>query len=525
MYFIIGFQMHKQLRLYHTIKYLKIKQIYYRIFYNLRDRYREKTSFQYAYFKNKNIYLLKFTKNIINNTSYKENSFKFLNLSKSFKDEIDWNYNAYGKLWTYNLNYFEFLHQAEIKKHEGLKLIHDFIEKENIIIDGMEPFPISLRGINWIKFLSIHAIEEEKINNFLYRDYIKLMDKIEYHLLGNHLLENGFSLLFAAYFFQDENFYKKSSEILKSELTEQILNDGAHFELSPMYHQLMIYRILDAINLLKNNHWKEEELLNFLIVKAEAMLQWLQLIGYNNGDIPLLNDSANHIAPKSNEIFQYAKRLHISLSSQTKSLQLKDSGYRKIENDSYECIIDIGDIGPQYIPGHAHADTFNFELRIEQQPFIVDSGLSTYENNEIRFYQRGSSAHNTVTIHERNNSEVWSAFRVAHRAKIIHLKEKEKSIEATHNGYQKQFNILHTRKWSFDKKKISIHDTLSHSTKAKAFIHFHPNITKETIEKHIELKNYYRLKKYNFASQYNQLNPAFVLEIPFKQNLHVEIKL
>ena len=82
-----------------------------------------------------------------------------------------------------------------------------------------------------------------------------LLDNLEYHLLGNHLLENGFSLLFGAYYFQDENLYKKAKEILEKELNEQILDDGAHFELSPMYHQLMLFRVLDCINLVKHNQW------------------------------------------------------------------------------------------------------------------------------------------------------------------------------------------------------------------------------------------------------------------------------
>ena len=67
------------------------------------------------------------------------------------------------------------------------------------------------------------------------------MDNIEYHILGNHLLENGFSLFFGAYYFQDEKFYVKAKKILTDELDEQILEDGAHFELSSMYHQIMLF--------------------------------------------------------------------------------------------------------------------------------------------------------------------------------------------------------------------------------------------------------------------------------------------
>ena len=517
--------MKKYIRLYHTVKYLKLKQIYYRLFYTFRRTYRKIISFRYPYVKNKTTYPLTFVTSITNCSSYKENSFKFLNLHKKFKNNIDWNYAEHGKLWTYNLTYFEFLHQKNMSTNEGINIIQDFIKKHPTIKDGMEPFPISLRGINWIKFLSIHTIKEKDINDFLYRDYTQLLDNVEYHLLGNHLLENGFSLLFAAYFFQDEKFYKESSQLLMTELEEQILDDGAHFELSPMYHQLMLYRLLDTINLVKNNHWKKNELLPFLIKKAVAMLYWLQVITYKNGEIPLFNDSAYNIAPTSNELFQYAKRLNIESSFNHKRNNLSNSGYRKRSNDSYECIIDIGEIGPSYIPGHAHADTFNFELRITNQPFIVDSGISTYENNKLRHYQRGTMAHNTVNIQEENSSDTWSAFRVAQRAKIIHLKEKENFIEATHNGYQKKFHILHTRKWLFDSKKITIQDTLSRPKNAKAFIHFHPSITKKKIEKHIKIKSNYLFKNYSFASEYNSLSNALMLEIPFNENLCVEISL
>ena len=36
---------------------------------------------------------------------------------------------------------------------EGLILVNDFIDNIKDIREGMDPFPISLRGMNWIKFL------------------------------------------------------------------------------------------------------------------------------------------------------------------------------------------------------------------------------------------------------------------------------------------------------------------------------------------------------------------------------------
>ena len=127
---------------------------------------------------------------------FEAQKFVFLNLPHDFTKEIDWNYGGFGKLWTYNLNYFDFLNQENTNTEKVLGLISDYIARESRLKDGLEPYPISLRGINWIKFLSRNGIKEQKIDETLYRHYQILCSNIEYHLLGNHLLENGFSLYF-----------------------------------------------------------------------------------------------------------------------------------------------------------------------------------------------------------------------------------------------------------------------------------------------------------------------------------------
>jgi hypothetical protein len=512
--------MNKIIRLFNTIKYLKSKQIYFRLYYFIRNRYRKKSGFKYPTFENIKSSNLILEKSIPNYKSYfANNKFEFLNIEKEF-DTIDWNYNNYGKLWTYNITYFDFLNQEDISKDEAINLIYNFIEYESILKDAIEPFPISLRGINWIKFLSNNNIEDKKIDNILYKHYMILLDNLEYHLLGNHLLENGYSLLFAAYYFQDEKLYSKAKEILKSELKEQILKDGAHFELTPMYHQIMFFRLLDCVNLVKNNDLKNRELLVFLEDIASKMLSWLKNITFKNGKIPLLNDSAFSIAPISVTLFDYARRLNIK----DINLALSQSGYRKKEKESYECIIDIGNIGPDYIPGHAHSDTFNFVVNYENKPFIVDTGLSTYETNQRRTSERNTSAHNTVEINGKDQSEVWGGFRVANRAKIIKIEEEIDTIKASHDGYKKD-GVIHTRIWNFKEKKLIIKDELSKKANAIARLHFHPNITKENIIEKIICNNKIIFSTYDYAPKFNTLEKAIMIEISFEKNLELEIQL
>ncbi|MEW4922388.1 alginate lyase family protein [Algibacter sp. 2305UL17-15] len=517
----------------HTVKYLRFKQVYYRLYYFIRHKFFKKT---YDKQLQINIEPLVWDNFFHYQNSFSEhNTFTFLNISHQFDSDIDWNFNEHGKLWAYNLNYFEYLNQETLSKEDGLKLIKDYVKNDTHLKDGKEPYPISLRGINWIKFLSTHKISDKEINQYLYNHYQLLSHNLEYHLLGNHLLENGYALLFGAYYFKDGVLYKKAKHILLEELKEQVLSDGAHFELSPMYHQILLHRLLDCINLIKKNPQKEDELFPFLIKTAVKMLSWLQVVTYKNGNIPMVNDSAYGIAAESKKLFAYAE----SLNLQWKKALLSDSGYRKIENNIYELFLDVGHVGPKYQPGHAHSDTFSFELYVNEKPIIVDTGVSTYEKNEQRQIERSTASHNTVKIGDYEQTDVWGGFRVAKRAKIIKLKESEGLIEASHDGYKK-LNILHTRSFSAKKEGIEINDSLSASSQNinKSYLHLHHSIEKlvnigntiKLINENITISFSEEVSKidiidYHFPLGYNKIKKAKKIEVSFGNALKTEIDI
>lgn len=505
------------IRTFNTIKYLKLSQIFYRLYYIFKKKICKFFSIKTMFVKKSNTVLLSLTKPINSHTSYLNGSFNFLNLSYNFSNNIDWNFAKYGKLWTYNLNYFNFLNQKEIDKQDAIGLIYDFIDKIQTSKDGLEPFPISLRGINWIKFLIKNNIQDSKINDSLYAQYDMLFKNLEFHLLGNHLLENAFSLLFAAFYFNDDRFYKSAKNILIQEFNNQILKDGGHFEQSPMYHQIMLERTLDCINLLKNNKNKDGNLLNFLVQNAQKMLGWLEQITYKDGSIPLVNDSANNTAPTSNELFEYAKLLEVNIEIQP----LSDSGYRKINFHNYECFVDVGDVAASYIAGHTHADSLNFELRVFGKPFIVDCGISTYDTNLQREFERSSAAHNCVVLNGTNSSDVWGSFRVANRAKIISLSEGLNFIEASHNGYE-HFGVICKRRFEFENDKIIITDELTKDVSAKSFLHFDKDVYL-FMDKIKIINGTYKISSYKQAGNYNILYDAQVLEIDFVKNCQIWI--
>ena len=517
---------------FNTVRHLKLVQIYYRFYYFFRNRIFKIRTIEKC---PSGFGSINWVSNFKSQSSFSSKSFTFLNIMYQFPEHIDWNYSEYGKLWTYNLNYFDFLNQKEMISETGVDLILDYIKNDSILKDGKEPYPISLRGMNWVKFLSVNKISNTQIDKTLNSHYRLLFTNLEYHLLGNHLLENAFSLLFGAYYFQDEKLYSKSKKLLISELNEQILSDGGHFELSPMYHQIIFSRLLDCIQLIKLNPvWKKNELLIFLEGKASIMNSWLHNVTYNNGDIPMVNDSTYDISLTSKELFTYFESLGIT----SNSVPLSTSGYRKINLSNYELFIDVGNVGPDYQPGHVHSDTFNFELLKNGNPVFVDTGISTYEKNSVRQNERATCSHNTVQIDNMEQTQVWGGFRVANRAKVSNVNDGEGYVEAIHNGYKKA-GFLHKRAFLWDEKKVTLQDEISKSTdnKSKAFYHLHSSIKKPLLKENkillqdldilIEFKGCVNIliADYQLSVGFNKTVSAYKVIVTFDQKLTTTIEL
>ena len=466
---------------------------------------------------------LTFTHFIPRPCSFEGTTFTFLNRTNDFSSDIDWSFAGYGKLWCYNLNYFDFLNQEGVERAEGLSLIHDFISSTDPRSAGFESYPTSLRIINWVKFISRLGIHDDAVDQSLYEQALLLAKNLEYHLLGNHLLENGFALLFAATYFNAHQLQSTARTIIRAELKEQILPDGAHFELTPMYHQIILDRLLDSVNLLQNNG--SDPVLPLLVHKASAMLGWLRQITFRDGSIPLLNDAAEGIAPTTAELFMYAKWLDLA----ERIVPLKECGYRKVLDKRYELVMDVGDIGPDYIPGHAHSDTLSFVLYLDGMPLIVDTGTSTYETNDRRLLERQTAAHNTVMIDGLQQSEVWGSFRVAQRAYVSDLVESEDRISAVHNGYDR-IGARHRREFAWDERTITITDIVesARTHDNRAYLHFHPDVQVSFADGAISAggarisfigASEVKIEDYLFAPKFNVLVIAKVVAVVFSNKL------
>jgi uncharacterized heparinase superfamily protein len=503
--------------------------------------------------------------------------FLFLNSEATLSFPTAWNDPSLPKLWLYNLHYFDDLNAEEAASERAdwhRCLIARWIADNPVGHgNGWEPYPTSLRIVNWIKWslagLSTDAGDVGARTTISQRDRVDpaapealggdasglsptrrssdrpeldtaafhdslatqarwLERRIEWHLLGNHLLANAKALVFAGLFFEGpeaDRWLRKGLAIYDRELPEQVLPDGGHFERSPMYHAIIQEDLLDLLNLAQAYTGAiPEATLVIWRQTVQRMRCWLADMTHPDGRIALFNDAAFGIAAEPAALEAYAGRLGLppvaaddapprTASTGTDQLvrsaqeearrslnrgnggqppafpsaplsikRLLPSGYVRMANGPITAILDCAPIGPDYLPGHAHADTLSFELSLGTDRVIVNGGTSVYGIGPERQRQRGTAAHSTVEIDGADSSEVWAGFRVARRARVrdLDIRQSQDAIQvsAAHDGYRRlRGRPVHHRQWTLTNRQVVVADRIEGEYRdAVARFHLHPEV-------------------------------------------------
>ncbi len=415
-------------------------------------------------------------------------TFRLLNVERRCQHAADWQPPDAAELWTYHLHYFDDLNarDAAARASWHRELLSRWVrENPPARGPGWDPYPLSRRVVNWIKW----TLGGEKLPALCQASLAVqarwLMRRLEHHILGNHLLANAKALVHVGVYFdgpEANRWYDRGITLIERELREQVLSDGGHFELSTMYHAAALADVLDLINILTAfgravpGHWPE------LVAR---MRSWLAAMTHPDGAIAFFNDAAFDMAPTRGELEEYAQRLQLPAAPlpPTPLAMLAASGYLRATLGPAYLICDCGPVGPDYLPGHAHADTLSFELSIAGRRVFVNSGTSCYGADAERQRQRGTAAHNSVVIDGADSSEVWSGFRVARRARTQLRRASQTRtsvyIEGSHDGYCRlPGRNEHRRCWELDRHSLRIDDRVTGAcSAAEARLFLHPEVS------------------------------------------------
>ncbi|HCK99000.1 MAG TPA: hypothetical protein DHW42_02680 [Candidatus Marinimicrobia bacterium] len=394
---------------------------------------------------------------------------------KIFSENIDfvsmnWDVKSKPKIWRYHLHYFDYLENCD--KETGQKIIVDWIEKNPLgRSDGWEPYPISLRVVNWIKFFSRHQIEpDDQIVQSLFVQKNVLFKYRELHLLANHFFKNIAALLYLSVFFQDEKLYNWSIKHLKKEIREQSTNAGLHYEFSPTYHALFVKDLLDVYSILKMPLFSSgNQLYQMLENKIYSGLFWVNYFAegkkyYRIGDVNFEG------CPSKAYLNQYASELGISSDSEINEQQC----FPRLVNNELKIMLLNAPFNPPYNSAHSHCDKLSVLAWYKDIPLFVDTGNHNYEKTPERQYTRSVQAHNTIQIDNLQQAEIWDVFRVGRRGDIIdtNISSNEMTGIFSYRKYK------HKRKISLVQDGFLIADDVIFSGvhHYKVFFHVNPDL-------------------------------------------------
>ena len=401
-------------------------------------------------------------------------------------EQIDWHgiweFPNRSALWNFNLHYFEFLMpMVDAYQRTGdskyLQTIEDAISgwiKQNPCRSGgtgWASYPIAIRLTYW--FSCYFALEDvlsqplkKRMVSSIYEQYVYLSSHLEKDLLANHYFEDLKALILSAIAFQDDKMLECALKEFKVQCRAQILPDGMHYELSPMYHKIILEDVMRVAVALRSIGRQDNEIEQYL----PKMLDVAYSFEDGLARIPLFNDGGNNVA-KSLEALLAAGKNHFGLTPHLVN-QLTDSGYYFFQHGNWRLIVDAGAPGAKENPGHAHCDAMSFELFHNGEPVLVNCGTFAYQCDDRAFF-RSTAAHNTVMIDGTEQSECWDAFRMGRGSQTRVLKVDENGIEmemTDQHGQKVQREIC------FDGRQLLVRDCApEHMLKATIHVIGLPN--------------------------------------------------
>jgi uncharacterized heparinase superfamily protein len=390
-------------------------------------------------------------------------------------------------LWTYNLHYFDDLNAADAPSRRPWhqRLVERWIDENPPGIGiGWDPYPVSRRVVNWIKWSLGSNSLSPKARQSLAVQVRWLTRRVESHLQGNHVFANAKALVFAGLYFEGEEaelWLRRGLSLMRTQIDEQVLVDGGHFERSTMYHAGFAEDLLDAIGIMQAFGRAIDGCWRATVVR---MVSWLEAMSHPDGEIAFFNDAAFGICPAAAALRSYAARLGIPLEQPGSAglRLLMPSGYVSIESPPFFVVCDVAPIGPDHLPAHAHADTLSFEMSYKGRRVFVNSGTSEYGLGAERQRQRGTAAHSTLVLDGENSSEVWAGFRVARRARARLLSATAENsafiVVGEHDGYRRlRGRNSHRRRWTLSARELSIEDAVEgRFSSATGYFYLHPEI-------------------------------------------------
>ncbi len=230
--------------------------------------------------------------------------------------------------------------------------------------------------------------------------------------------------------------------ILADELPRQILPDGGHIERNPTSHALVLRHLIDIRAALRAAGFAVPDIVQHSI---HVMAPMLRLYRHGDGKLTMFNGS------EEGDTAWYDVLLNQSHAGNRTAISAPHTGYERLQQGRSIVLIDTGAPPPPGYDGLAHAAPLAFEFSIGRERLIVNCGHAgqPHRNSPLSSALRTTAAHSTLVMADTNAVELRPEGGIGRHPRQMpmqyHPDPSGKRFSVSHDGYQSNFNVVHTR--------------------------------------------------------------------------------
>ena len=446
-----------------------------------------------------NLYNRKITPSIVTSLNY----FPSPNLLDSFikydKKKINIENYSLNKIWDSknlnekdykNLNSFFWLFSLDLKssKKDTQNIILQWINKNQQYNSRSWEFDIvAKRIIAWtsnsrLTYEGSSADYRIKFNRIIKKQINHLINEITRSESVDDKMIGCAAIILTGLSYQDRDEHLKTGlNLLKKLVKSSFDNDS--FPKSRSIRQLCFY--LKYFVLIREWFKESQNEIPDFIDENIYYLGQAYAFTWQNNKIDLLfngNHETNNI-----DFDNYLKKFGYNFKNQSNEL----GGYATLNNKKISLIMDIGSSPDRKYSSNYQAGALSFEIISSGKKLICNSGYFQKHNHQLNELSKSSAIHSTLVLDDRSSCKFIKKknkdSKISHGLKILKknivFEKNYWKINAAHDGYLKQYGIMHEREVEFYPEQIKFvgHDQMinKNGTKNLKFeirFHLEPNI-------------------------------------------------
>ncbi len=270
-------------------------------------------------------------------------------------------------------------------------------------------------------------------------------------------------------------YLDQACAILNKALPRQVMADGGHLERSPAIQLRVLRDLLDI------RAWlllAEIEPPVPLLDAIQQMGPLLKLLQHGDGGLALFNGASEEEGLMVDLVLQRA------IGRPRQILSGPQSGFQRLQGGRLSVLADAGRPPAAGLDRMTHAGTLAIEVTAGRQRLIVNCGSFPNEPKWAPLL-RGTAAHSTLILDEKNSAEILDAGGLGRRPQVVTCRRDERDgsqlLEMSHDGYKPLFGIVHHRRLALseDGEALVGEDRLVGGRSGLAYsvrFHLHPSV-------------------------------------------------